>query len=385
MSLIIFLIVLSILVMVHECGHYMVARLFGVKVEEFGYGFPPRLLGFVRSATGWKRVKIGDRQVHTRTIWSLNWLPLGGFVRLKGEAGEAVGEDSFLSRPAFQRLLILAAGVIMNWWLAFAIFATGLVIGVPMSTDGLPPEAMISGQRTVVERILPDSPADKSGVRAGDRILSVDGRTFADADALHRYLSDHSLEGITMRLQFDRKGETRFTSVSPGYVEKLKRIGVGIGLMDMGIVRFKPLDAITQSVQICWRYTTFIVKTLAGMARDLVVKRRIQQDVSGPVGIAVAAGAIAQQGWWPLAQFVALLSLNLSIVNFLPIPALDGGRALFVLVEWLRRKRNNAHVENALHQIGFVTLLALVALVTVRDIGQHGGWLLQGIRSIIGS
>lgn len=384
MSAFIFLIVLSVLVLAHEWGHYMAARLFGVKVEEFGYGFPPRLFGFVRTAKGWKRIRSNERRSYERTVWSFNWLPLGGFVRLKGETGEAVGADSFLARPAWQRLIILAAGVAMNWLLAVVIFSVGFMIGVPTATDGLPSGAIVSDARVVIERILPESPADKSGLRAGDAILSMDGRAFADAESAFRFLTSRSSANEAVQLRFDRKGKTHIASVTPAYLERLKRSGIGIGLMNAGTVRFRPVDALAQSVQTCVRYTALIAKTLGGMARDLVVSRRVQQDVAGPVGIAVAAGEFARQGWWPLAQFVALLSLNLSIVNFLPIPALDGGRALFVVVEWLRRKQNNPHVENALHQIGFVTLLALVALVTIHDLGQYGGALLRGIQSITG-
>lgn len=384
MSAIIFLLVLSVLVLVHEFGHYLAARLFSVKVEEFGYGFPPRLIGFVKSATGWKRVGTHDRRNYPRTIWSFNWLPLGGFVRLKGEAGDVSGPDSFAAKPAWQRIVILAAGVVMNWWLAVMIFTIGFSFGVPTALDGLPENAIVTNAHVIIERVLPDSPAEKNGLRAGDTILSIGNESFRNADDAHRFVTTQSFANAPISFRIEREKTAREITVTPAYLEQLKRSGIGIGLMDAGTVKFGLMDALVQAVNASWRYTILIVKTLAGMARDLVTARGVSQDVSGPVGIAVAAGVIAKQGWWPLMQFVALLSLNLSIVNFLPIPALDGGRALFVVVEWLRRKRNNAHVENALHQIGFVTLLVLVALVTIHDLGQYGGMFLQSIKSFVG-
>ena len=381
MFVILFLIVLSALVLVHEWGHFIAARMFGVKVDEFGYGFPPRLFGFVRVGHAWKRVKGHDRKSYANTIWSLNWLPLGGFVRLKGEQSETMDGDSFASRSAWQRIIILAAGVIMNVLLAIAIFTGGFLIGIPAATDGLPSNAIVSGVHIEITHIIPDAPAVASGLVIGDTIEAIDGLAPSNAQEALQAIAAHSALNKPFAIEIVRHHVLTTVSVTPAYLGVIKRPGVGVGLTDVATVRFNPLDAITQAFTVTMHYAAIIVRTLWSLLSDLITAHHLSGDVSGPIGIAVATGDIARQGTWPLLQFVALLSINLAIINFLPIPALDGGRALFIVIEALRRKRNNPHVENALHHIGFVTLLILVILVTVHDLGQYGGMMVHGVTS----
>lgn len=384
LSVLIFFAVLSALVLVHEFGHYIAARLMGVKAEEFGFGFPPRAIGFVKENGRWKRVGSRDQKTHEKTVWSINWLPLGGFVRMKGEEGENKSTDSFASKGRAARLLILAAGVFMNWFLAAAIFSGGFAIGVPSQTDGLPASAIVSQPKIQIADVLADSGAAAAGIQPGDFLLAVNGKTVQEVKVAQDTLSALSGTSAPVSLRIEHEGSTRDIQASLKYIDELKRPALGVSLTNTGIVRFPFPQAIVQGVGVTWTYTKVIVAGLAGLLRDLFIKRQVAAEVSGPVGIAVLTGQMAKQGVWAILQFAALLSVNLAIINALPIPALDGGRMIFVLAEVFWRRKVNQTFEATLHRIGFILLLIMVALVTVQDLRRYGGVILGGIRTLIG-
>jgi len=380
----IFLLILSVLVLVHEIGHYVAARIFGVKAEEFGYGFPPRAIGTVKVDGTWKKVRGKDRTEYKNTVWSFNWLPLGGFVRLKGEQGENENDpDSFLAKRGWQKFIILAAGVCMNLVLAAVIFTGGFLVGVPSDLQDVPQSAQVSNQHIEITHVLPDSAADQSGLQAGDTIVSVNGTAPANTDET-RALLQTDAEGTTYQLDIHRNGEDRTIEASSKQVDELNRPGLGIMLADVGIVRLPIHLAIAEGVAVTFGYTRLIVSGLASLVKDLVVHQQVSTDVSGPVGIAILTGTIARRGTWALLHFTAILSINLAVINFLPIPALDGGRALFVIIEGLRGKQNNPKIEAAIHQIGFIMLIVLILLVTTHDIGRYGGMIWNGFLGIVG-
>lgn len=384
-NVLIFLLVLSVLVLVHEAGHYFAARFFGVKAEEFGYGFPPRAIGIVKTAQGWKQVSGRDRAFYKNTIWSLNWLPLGGFVRLKGESGDGEGEpDSFLTKPGWQKFIILAAGVAMNWLLAAVIFSFGFSVGVPAELDGLPNSAIVSNQHIEIVEVVGKSAAETSGLLTGDKILTINGQVPKDADASRAIMADQTEKGFDLTLEIDRDGSVKTILANPAFLEALGKPGLGVALANIGTVRFPVHLAFVQGVTVTSQYTWLIINGFWSLLTDLFGQRKLAAEVSGPVGIAVLAGHVADQGFWALMQFSALLSLNLAVINFLPIPALDGGRAVFVVVESIRRRRNNPMLEAAVHQVGFVALLILILLVTAQDLNRYGGTILNGLKSIIG-
>ncbi len=384
MSLLFFLLVLSILVLGHELGHYVAARLMGVKAEEFGYGFPPRAVGFVKKAGKWIRVKAKDRGTYTGTIWSLNWLPLGGFVRLKGEQGEdAHASDSFLSKGPLARLFILSAGVMMNWLIAIIIFTIGFAVGIPAQTENLPRGAQVQDPKIQITEVFAGSAGDRASLKPGDVILAINHTATADTDVA-RTLLQASAPTSEILLTVEHKHETRTVTIQPTYIEQLKRPGIGITMMNTGIVRLPLHQAVVQGFVTTGHVTWMILKSFGMLIQDLFVQHRVSADVSGPIGIAVMTGKMVEQGFWPLAQFAALLSINLAIVNFLPIPALDGGRALFVGIEALRRRRSNPKLEALFHQIGFVALLVLVGFVTIHDLQTYGGAMWLGVRQFIG-
>ncbi len=384
LTLILFLAVLSLLVLVHELGHFVAARIFGVKADEFGYGFPPRLIGFVKHHGKWKRVKRNDDTVYENTIWSLNWLPLGGFVRIKGEGVEdkVTDTDAFQVKPAWQRIIILAAGVFMNWVLAYVLFAAVLLSGVPTVLQDLPTGATVENKTVRITNVLAGMPAEKAGIQVGDEVVSVAGVKAQDYEQVRNEILKVGEQPLDIVLKTDDVERT--VNVQPTLVKELGRPGIGVALADVGIVRFTFLSALKQSGIAVAGYTWQTIKAFGVMIRDIVMLRHLEQDVAGPVGIAVLTGQMAKQGIVTLMQFAAILSINLAVINFLPIPALDGGRILFVVIEKIRRKAVTRKLEAHIHQVAFIALIILILLVTLRDIGKYGGSIVGGLKHLVG-
>jgi regulator of sigma E protease len=382
--ILIFLLVLSVLVIIHELGHYLAARIFGVKAEEFGYGFPPRLIGIVKENGKWKKVGAKDETSYKNTIWSINWLPLGGFVRIKGESADDKidDKDAFQTKPIWQRIIILAAGVTMNWLLAFVLFATIFLIGAPAALENVPAGAQVKDQSVRIINILPESPAQKAGLEVGDRVYLISNQAPANADEAVGGIRE--MGEAEFEVAIKRGEEEKIIKVNPEYIESLGRIGIGVAMADIGIVSFGPFQAIKQAAVVTYDYTKAVVFSFGGLFKDLILLRGFKQDVTGPVGIAVMTGQIAKQGIVPLMQFAAVLSINLAVVNFLPIPALDGGRVMFLIIEKIRRKQMKQRIEASIHQIAFISLLILILLVTIRDLGRYSGMILGGIKGLIG-
>ncbi len=217
-TVLLFLLVLSVLVLIHEAGHYLAARLFGVKADEFGYGFPPRLIGFVKDKGAWKRVGRRDEGKYQHTIWSINWLPLGGFVRIKGEQpGEEHGPDSFHNHPIWQRVIILAAGVTMNWLLAFVLFTVVFMSGSQAFLDEVPPGAIVKDRSVRVTQIVSKSPADEAGLKLNDRVLSINGAESTNQDVARQEIAGQGTKTFTFVIE--RNGHSQALRVSPRYIE----------------------------------------------------------------------------------------------------------------------------------------------------------------------
>ena len=384
MSVLIFLLVLSALVLIHEAGHFFAAKWSGVKPDEFGLGFPPRAIGWMKGEDGrWRRVKKGVVSAQ-KTIWSLNWLPLGGFVRLKGEQGESATDvDSFSAATRPRKFFIITAGVCMNWLLAWAIFTAGYLIGVPMDGSALPPQARVNVRYIEISQVVSPSPAASAGIRAGDQLVRIDNTTLTSADQARTTLHEASAQQTTVHLLLKRDGASLEVNPTPQTMAQLNGAkGIGIGLVDTAIVRFPFWLAPLEGARTTYLYTKRIVQGLGELLGNLVIHQKVAQDVSGPVGIAVMTGQIARQGTWALLNFVAVLSINLAVVNFLPIPGLDGGRALFLLFESIRRKRMNERVEAMIHGVGFIGLIVLILLVTVQDLRHYGGSIWHGLTTM---
>ncbi len=369
-TIIVFLIVLSILVLVHEIGHFVTARRAGCKVDEFGIGFPPKLFS-------WKSKKTGIE-------YSLNWIPLGGFVRIKGESGHHKDhDDSFSSKPIWKRMIILLAGVTMNFVLAAVLFSVGFMVGLPaMVDDDVPAGARVSDQAIRIVTVLPDTPAEEAGFLMGDEVLAINDQLFADADTARAFLQEQGTDEVTFLVA--RDGEKWELPVSAEYLEETKDEALGMGLMTTGFVTFPPHLAIYHGVRVTIEYTVLIVVALYEIIKNLIVGQPAGVDMSGPIGIAVMTGQVARLGIAYLIQFTAILSINLAIINVLPLPALDGGRVIFLILEKLRGKPVNEKIEAVIHNTGFLLLIGLVLLITYTDVVRFGDQIVGGLKSLIG-
>jgi regulator of sigma E protease len=358
LTILLFILLLSLLVFVHEFGHFFIAKKSGMEVEEFGFGFPPRLFAIKKNGTD----------------YSINWIPLGGFVRIKGETGDHAGEPgSFSSKGFWARFSVLIAGVSMNFLLAAVLFAIGFMVGLPtIVSDHLPESATIEGQSVQVMSVLENSPAAAAGLEAGDIIASLDDQVFTESEAARAYFAENADEGVATLVQhLDGTYET--VTLTAEELESAGIYGVGLGLVTTGMISFAPHQAVVQGAWTTVLMTWEVCKAFGGLVRDMVVSQEVDVNLSGPVGIAVMTGEVAQMGFVYLLQFAAVLSINLGVINLFPFPALDGGRIIFLFIEKITRKQLNARMEAAVHNIGFIVLMALVVLVTYRDIVNFGG------------
>lgn len=354
LTVVTFVLVLSILVFVHEAGHFFAAKRMGMKVEEFGFGFPPRLFGIERGGT----------------VYSLNWIPLGGFVKIAGEGEGTRAPGDFSSKSIPRRLLVLCAGVLMNLVLAAVLLSVGYAIGIPQEVgSALPYGAVAHGRKVEVADVLPGGPAAGAGVLAGDAIVSVEGQPVATGDAFRAALADRS--GQATAIGLSRGGKDVTLEMTPVTLSETGKPGIGIGLFESATVSYPWYLAPYAGVRMTGVYCYEIGKAFGGLLSSLARTGKPNVEVSGPVGIAVMTGEVAKLGFVYLLQFVALLSLNLAFINILPLPALDGGRVLFLAIERVRGKAVRASVEGMVHQIGFLLLMLLVAFVTFGDVMRY--------------
>ena len=364
-TIIVFIIVLGILVFVHELGHFYTARKLGVGVEEFGLGFPPKLFSVKKDGI----------------IYSINAIPIGGFVKIKGESGDNENDpDSFINAPIWKRLIILFAGVFMNWILAFILISIGFMIGLPSMIDNPKDSSQIKNERVQIISVYDNSSAYNAGLKTGDFINSVDGIKFNSAEDLQKYLKEKN--NSQLNFSVTRGKENINTSITPTAIkESGERKVVGIEMISSGIVSYPWYRAIYQGFITTASITYEIIKALGSLIADLF-NGKGSSDVSGPIGVAVFTGKAVHMGWIYVLQFMALLSINLAIINIVPFPALDGGRILFLIIEKIRGKKNNQKVEAIVHNIGFSLLMILIILVTVKDFDRYGGKIISVFKNI---
>lgn len=380
LTIVIFILVLSVLVFAHELGHFMTARRLGVKAEEFGFGFPPRALGVYRNkAKKWRFVfgartyesleKSTDEKLHPHsksTIYSLNWLPIGGFVKIKGQDGEEKNDkDSFAAQKIWKRLVILAAGVVMNVLLAWGLFSIGYIAGLPQVTDSVSKNAIISEPSVIIASVLPDSPAAVSGLQPGDIIRQVNGQVISSESSLQEVIGGNN--GQVVSLAVDRGGENLDILAAPSSKDG-GRATIGVSIFASGTVRYPFFSAIIEGAKTTGIMLKEIVVAFVSLFANLFQGRPVADQFAGPIGIANITGEAARLGFIYLLQFTALLSLNLAIINILPFPALDGGRILFLIIEKLKGRPIKQELEILIHNIGFMLLIALIIFVTYKDI-----------------
>ncbi len=362
MSILIFFIILSALVIVHELGHFLVAKYFKIRVDEFGLGFPPR----AKTLFHWKG-----------TPFTLNWLPFGGFVKIFGENPEDsdLKDSSSLDSSSFQnknrgiQSAVLVAGVVGNLLFAWLLFSIGFMSGVPA------PVGYAEGVRdahVVITGILHESPAGAVGLRSGDTILSL-GRgedifTIGE-DTIPSEVSDfisNSLNPITFEIKRGANIFSKVVTPKEGIIPDKPAVGFSMDLV--GILQYSPLKALVEGAKTTWQFTILITQGIGKFVVEAVGGRADLSQVTGPVGIVGMVGDVRVLGFSYLLSFTALISINLAVINLLPFPALDGGRLLFVAIEAIRRRSVSPRIFNALNTAGFALLLLLMLLVTIQDI-----------------
>ena len=336
-----FIAVLLVLILAHEFGHFITAKAFGVRVDEFGLGFPPRLLS----------VRRGE------TRYSLNAIPLGGFVKMAGEEDPKVSR-SLASKGIGIRLLVLSAGSLMNLLLPLLLFSIAFMI----------PHNLVNGQ-VMIEEVNSDSPAARAGIEPGDTLLSVNGKPVNNTSDLHRYIQLNLGNEITIL--------TKHSDSTTEDIQVIPRWKPPEGQGAIGVLVTTANPTIVSQSEPFWRAIPSGVNALIEtfiLFKNGIISMIIGSApvaLAGPVGIAQLTGEVVKAGISPLLEFAAFLSLNLAIINLFPLPALDGGRIAFVLLEWVRRgKRVSAKREGLIHAIGFALLMVAFIALTYQDIAR---------------
>lgn len=336
MSIILTIIVLSVLILVHEWGHFMAARRVGIPVYEFSLGFGYRLLHYKKNGV----------------VYSLRMFPIGGFVQMAGEQPDDMDNpEGYNNRTPLEKIRVAFAGPFMNFVLAVLIFIYSYAfIGVPTSVK----EVIIGG-------LIAGEPAAEAGLKQDDRILSVDGKevkSWSEFTAIIQKSNNKPLE-----LKIDRKGQIIYKTVTPRKSEQSSTPKIGaynkVIYEKQGVLTSVKLGFVRT-----YDFTVLMVQSL-GM---LFSGAASASDLAGPVGITVMVGEAAQGGMLYLLAFMAFLSINLGVLNLLPIPALDGSRIMFAVIEAVRRKPIAPEKEGFIHWIGFMFLMLLIVLVTYNDI-----------------
>lgn len=351
-----FFIILLILVLIHEFGHFFAAKRLGVKVEEFGFGFPPRIFG----------KKIGE------TLYSFNIIPLGGFVKLFGEEyheakkaekkakfDDKDSKRAFINKKPWQKTIIIIGGVVMNFVLGWVITSYLFTVGVP-TPNGV-----------VIEEVQKNSPAMEKGIKKGDQIIKLTSKS-GPTEILTTYdLTQKTSEFAGQEINLLIQGENKQHEISiiPRQNPPKGEGSLGVVISQKVInVKYPWYTAGFHGFVDAGRKTLFIASQILKLPAQLFVSKKQDLSFTGPVGIAKIVGDARQYGVNALLELTALLSLNLAVINILPFPALDGGRLVFIIYEWITGKRSNAKLEQYLNLGGIIVLLTLSLVITYFDI-----------------
>jgi regulator of sigma E protease len=363
MSFVIFILLLIVLILVHEFGHFACAKLFGIKVEEFGIFFPPRLFAW----------KFGE------TEYSVNSIPMGGFVRIFGENDhEGVkAPRSFASKSRFVQAAVVVAGIVMNLAFAWLILSFGYMVGLPTAVDheGF---GIVQNQKVTIVGILPNSPAQGANITPGDNVIVVQAggetmdtrilNTNHQADAVRNFIKTHQEDALTVTLE--NAGAQRNISLQAvsGLVSDRKALGVE--LEDVGVLQLPLHLALLQGAILTKNFTVLTATGLSGFFIDMVHGALNWNGIAGPIGIVSLGSHIVSQGFASAVELVATISISLALFNVIPIPGLDGGRLLFIAIEGIRGKALSKRLSLGLTVVGFALLITLMLVVSYHDIAR---------------
>lgn len=380
LTIIIFIAILSLLVLVHELGHFLVAKRMGIWVEEFGFGLPPRVFG----------KKIGE------TIYSINLLPFGGFIKLHGEdeAGEQKTKDekrAFFAKTVGQRIAVIVAGVIMNVILAVVVFYGFLALSnfkteIPLLFDyqffAVDQE---NKAEIIISAVVANSPAEKAGIKRFSKIVSVEGKELKGSQEFTKIINDNKGKKVSIKLQDLETSQGYDVEVIPRATppENEGPLGVAFNPAQMAVLNYEtPVQKVFSGITHPFNLLIYSLRIIGKLIAISFAERTaapVSMAVAGPVGIFSLVDQITQmpdlkekilQG----LNFIGTLSISLAFFNILPIPALDGGRLLFIGIEGIFGRKVKPKVEALIHQTGFILLILLIILITYNDLRRLDLW-----------
>ena len=364
MSILIFVIILLVLVLAHEFGHFFTAKRFGIRVDEFGFGFPPKLFG----------IKRGE------TEYTVNLLPLGGFVKIFGESPDeeningADASRSFVNKPKWQQAIVLVAGIFANFLLAWLLFSIGFMSGLPASVNSGNNYALTDVNLVVIS-VDAGSPAFNAGLKSGDKIVSLmytntknetEDVKEINPNSLKKFVTEHGDKELSIGYIRGKNNEFHVAKVTPKYANNSPIIGISMD--EIGTAKLPFFKAFYEGGKFTLSITKNTITGLYGLIKDAVMGKGSFAGVTGPVGMVGIVGDAYQFGFVYLLSFAALISINLGVINLIPFPALDGGRLFFLLIEKIKGSPITPKIANTANMIGFGLLLLLMAIVTYHDI-----------------
>lgn len=366
MTIILFLLILGVLIFVHELGHFAVAKLFGIRVDEFGMGFPPRA------------TKLFSRN---GTDYTLNWIPFGGFVKIYGEdALEETGKEdpdykrSFGAKSWWKQILVLIAGVTMNIILAWALFSIAFMVGAPTAVTGVDhPEKITNPQLTVLQ-VMPKSPAETAGLAAGDKILELESLTTViksqDLTADNFTKAIRAMPDNTpVHLVVEKTNKTQKDLL---IIPQKNLIGdypaIGVSVDRVGMYKQGFFRSIYSGLINTYHATVGTGQAFVKLIGDAFAGHADVKNLTGPVGLVSVVGDAQKIGAVYVIMLTAMISINLAVLNLVPFPALDGGRVVMVIIETVTRRKIKPAVVQWINGIGFILLIALMVFITVKDV-----------------
>jgi regulator of sigma E protease len=356
MSIIIFILILGILVFVHELGHFGVAKFFGIRVDEFGMGFPPRAIKLFS---------------HKGTDYTLNWIPFGGFVKIYGEDSLEKNDPdyhrSLVSKKWWQQILVLIAGVTMNILLAWILFSASFMMGAPTPASQVKNIERLENPQLTILGVMPNSPAQTAGLLAGDQVIKVvtDSAILSNAtqqgfiDFIKSTASDQSVT-----ITINRAGQSQDISVTPELNQELSAPMIGVAIDTVGMYRFGFFGSLWEGLKASYHTTIGTVHAFW----NLITGNVSLDALTGPVGLVGVVGDAQKIGFSYLIILTAVISINLAVINMVPFPALDGGRILFIIIEKIIRRPLPTKFVQWANGIGFMLLILLILVVTVKDV-----------------
>ncbi len=414
---------LSVLVFFHELGHFLMAKILGIRVEEFGFGYPPRICGFVwlrrsklssflknhfaaiscffikngflKRHLAFNRVKFFwgkniPSQAEKKTIYSLNWIPFGGFNKLKGELDGLEDKDSFFSQTWWKKALVGLGGVAMNITLAIFIFSFLYSTGISQDIDFIEENSRVLRPIGIqVSMVAPNSPADRQGLKMGDIIISIDGYSFKQVQEIQDYIKTKINQSLTIQIRRDKEIIARQVEVLPYnqvFTESVNQLldeqeqnkinnpadethgVIGVALSRAAIVVYPWHQAILMGFKATASLISQLFYGLWLIFKTFLLKRQMLGEFLGPVGITAMTAQVAHLGYVYFLQFIAFLSVAIGAFQIIPFPALDGSRVLFAIIQGIKGKPISHRIENTIISLGFYLLLGLLFFITFKEI-----------------